>query len=205
MPEAAPDLAAWQRELGIELRLAPARDWDQAPLDAGLGLGQARRHWPLLRGLASRLRPAAWLLAAALVLHALLLVVEWTSLENQQRQLRQQMEASFRAAFPDAVAVADPALQMRRKLADARHAAGQGDAGDFLALLGQFGNAARDLPPGSVRTITHEGGRLGIELAGLDDAALRGLAARLAQSGLDVDLPTATAPGAPVTLTLRAP
>lgn len=70
-------------------------------------------------------------------------------LEGQKQKLNAAMESRFRAVFPDAVAVVDPSLQMRRKLAELRHGAGLPDDGDFLPIkrnvLPQFGVAARKL------------------------------------------------------------
>ena len=74
---------------------------------------------------------------------ATLLVGEWALLANERRSLQAQMEQRFRSAFPEAVAVANAPLQMRRQLAQARHAAGQIDPGDFPSLLAHFGDEAR--------------------------------------------------------------
>ena len=62
-------------------------------------------------------------------------MADWSALDRDEVDLRRQMETRFRAAFPDAVAVVDPALQMRRKLAEARHVAGKPDNGDFLPMI----------------------------------------------------------------------
>lgn len=203
---AAPDSDAWTRELGVAVRLAGPWDWRSAPPDAGVGLTQERQRWRVFTGLPARLRPAAWILGAALAIHAVALVIDWTSLASEQRDLRQRMEARFRSVFPDAVAVADPALQMRRKLAEARHAAGQSDSGDFLPMIEQVAAATRELPAGAVRTVSYEGGRLTLELSALDEASVRRIEARLRQSGLGVESPPAAtrATGANVILTVRA-
>ncbi|MDD2915238.1 MAG: type II secretion system protein GspL [Gallionella sp.] len=186
-PNAAPDIAAWQRELGIELRTAGIWDWRTAPPDAGINLVQQRKRWRIFPGMAIRLRAAAWILGAALALHAIALVTGWTLLASEQRTLRQQMEARFRAAFPEAVAVVDPVLQMRRKLAEARHAAGQSDSGDFLPMIEQVALAAKESPVGAVRTVSYEGGRMTLELS-TNDEAVRRIVARLIQSGLSVEM-----------------
>ena len=173
--EAVPDLVAWSRELGVPVVRAAANDggdWTLAPDDAGVALGERGRRWALAEGLAPRLRTAAWLLGLALGLHGLLLVGEWAVLAKARNDLRASMEAQFRATFPDAVAVADPMLQMRRQLAQARHAAGQPDPGDFPALLATLGEAGRDLPAGSLRALSYRGARLEVELAGVDAAGL---------------------------------
>ena len=207
---AAPDLEAWQRELGIVVRLAAPWDWRTASPQAGVSLMQQRRRWRMAPGVLARLRPAAWIAGAALAIEAAALVADWTLLAREQRTLRQDMVARFRATFPDAVAVADPALQMRRKLAEARHAAGQSDRGDFLPMIEQVAAAAAEFPAGAVRAVSYEGGRLTLELSAVDEAGVRRIVARLAQSGLSVDTPPAPssaparAASATVVLTVRA-
>ena len=206
VPNAAPDIEAWTRELGIAVRLAGTWDWRTAPPGAGVSLAQERQRWRALAGTAARLRPAAWILGAALVLQAAALVIDWTSLASEQRALRQQMESRFRAVFPDAVAVVDPALQMRRKLAEARHAAGQSDSGDFLPMIEHVAAVTKELPPGAVRAVSYESGRMTLELFAVDEASVRRIVARLLQSGLSVDMsPAATgAASTTVVLTVRS-
>lgn len=205
-PDAAPDIEAWQRSLGIALRFAGPWDWRAAAPDAGIAFVRERQRWRLLAGVAARLRLAAWIAAGALAIHAVALVTDWTLLAGQQRALRQQMEARFRAAFPDAVAVVDPALQMRRKLAEARHAAGLSDSGDFLPLLEQIAAGMKELPAGSVRVASYEGGRITLELVATEEAAVRRVVARLLRAGLSVDAPVASkrAGSGTVVITVRA-
>lgn len=195
-PDAAPDIGAWQRELGTALRDAGTWDWRTAPADAGVGLVQQVRRWHMLSGVAARLRPAAWMLGAALSLHAVALATAWTLLASEQSALRQQMEAQFRAAFPEAIAVADPALQMRRKLAEARHGAGQTDGGDFLPLVVQVAAAAKELPSAALRVVSYESAQMTVEIAGNDAAAVQRIESRLSQAGLAVEASTATTRGA---------
>jgi general secretion pathway protein L len=183
----SPDIAAWQRELGTPVRFAGTWDWRNARPEAGVNLMQQRRGWRLSGDLAARLRPAAWIAGVALALHAVALLTDWTLLRSEQRALRQQMEARFRAAVPDAVAVVDPALQMRRKLADARHVAGVADGSDFLPMIETAAAALKELPAGSLRVASYEQGRLSLELAGIDEMAARRFVTRLQQGGANVD------------------
>lgn len=195
---------AWQRELGIDVRLAGAWSWRTAGLGAGVALGQDRRRWRPAPGTLARLRPAAWILGAALAVHAVALAIDWSALAREQRALRREMVAQFRASFPEAVAVVDPELQMRRKLAQMRHAAGKPDAGDFLPMIERVAQVTRDLPAGSLRTLSYDSGRVKLELAGLQPAALRGLVARLTGAGMSlVEAPLANR--GTVTIQLRAP
>jgi general secretion pathway protein L len=134
------------------------------------------------------LRPAAWFAGAALAIHAMALVADWTALSAEQRRLRAGMEARFRSAFPDAVAVTNPALQMRRQLAVARPGAGVPDGGDFAPMIGKAAAALKELPPGALRSISYEAGRISLELGAVEQAAMRRIAARLGHDGLIVDV-----------------
>ena len=204
--DVVPDIEAWTRELGIAVRLAGTWDWRTAPADAGVSVAQERQRWRAFTGVAARLRPAAWILGAALALQATALVIDWTSLAGEQRTLRKQMDSRFRAAFPDAVAVVDPALQMRRKLAEARHAAGETDVGDFLPMIRKVTVAMKDLPAGGLRIVSYESGRMTLELAAGDEAAVQRILTQLVRSGLSVDPSAASQrPGsATVVITVRA-
>ena len=184
----APDLEAWQRELGIPLHAAGAWDWRTAPEQAGVSLAQERRRWRIAPGALASLRPAAWIAGAALALHGAALITDWMRLAAEQRSVRARMETRFRSAFPDAVAVADPALQMRRQLAEARHRAGVPDAGDFAPMIEKVALGLKELPAGGLRTVSYESGRMTLELAAIDAPALRRTVARLTQTGLIADV-----------------
>ena len=205
---AEPDVEAWTRELGVGVRLAGPWDWRAAPPQAGVVLGQERQRWEgVLGGIAARLRPAAWILSAVVALHTVALVVDWAVLAREQRALRHQMESRFRALYPDAVAVADPAIQMRRKLASARHAAGVADNGDFLPMIERVAAAMKVVPECALRVLSYESGRMTLELAEPTEAKVKRLVAALTQAGLSVAQSAGARrrAGAAVVLTLRAP
>jgi general secretion pathway protein L len=201
---ALPDLGGWRHELDVPLRDAGAWDWSSAPANAGVALAQERRRWRLAPQLLARLRPAAWIAGAALAIHGAASLVDWAVLASEQRSLQARMEARFRGAFPDAVAVVDPALQMRRKLAEARHAAGRSDPGDFLPMMGEVAAALAGLPQGSLRTVSYEAGRMTLGLAAADDAVVRRVITRLSAAGLSAEAPPRAA-GAQVVLMVRVP
>jgi general secretion pathway protein L len=204
-PKTMPDVDAWQRALEVPVRDAGEWDWTRAPADAGVALAQERRAWRIAPGLLPRLRPAAWIAGAALALHAVALTVAWGALAGEQRTLQKSMVARFRAVFPDAVAVVDPALQMRRKLAEARHVAGQPDPGDFLPMLGQVAAGLEGvIPPGALKVVSYESGRMTLQFAAGDEAAVRRAMARLTQSGFTTDM-ASRAGGAGFVVTVRAP
>ena len=147
-----------------------------------------------------RLKPAAWIAGGALAIHAAAVIADWSLLRHEQSTLQRQMETRFRAAVPDAVAVVDPALQMRRKLADARHGAGVSDSGDFLPMIERVAGIARELPPGTLRVAAYEQGRLSLELIGIDEQAARRFAARLKQGAANLETEVTPARGSIVVI-----
>jgi general secretion pathway protein L len=187
-PGTSQDFKPWESALGVPMRVLGAWDWRMAPARAGISLGQERRRWRVAPAALARLRPAAWIAGAALAIHGTALIADWALLGSEQRAVRHEMEARFRSAFPDAVAVADPALQMRRQLAVARHGAGVPDGGDFAPMVEKVGAGLKELPPGGLRTISYESGRMILEFAAIEEPALRRIVARLVQTGLAVDV-----------------
>ncbi|MDW2982495.1 type II secretion system protein GspL [Rhodanobacter sp. KK11] len=188
---AQPDLGAWQLSLGVDVRLAPPYDWRTAPTLVGPRIddGGRRRWYPPPAALA-RWRAIGRVLLVALALHSVALLVDRVRLGSEQRQLRAQLEARFRALFPAAVAVADPVLQTRRQLAQARHAANQPDAGDFPVMLGKVAGALSGVQGVKLHALSYEDGRMTLELAGPDPLA-RQIETRLGQAGFDVEAPPA--------------
>lgn len=205
-PDSPPEIEAWQRALGVALRLAGHWDWRTTPPDVGVSLAQERPRWRLPAGTLARLKPAVWIAGIALAIHAVALVADWTRLASEQRGLRQQMELRFRSAFPETVAVADPALQMRRKLAEARHAIGQPDSTDFLPMMIKVAAALKAVPAGGLRVASYESGRMTLELAAVEETTVRRIVARLLQEGMraDVSPPSTQAGRATVILTVRS-
>lgn len=195
-----PDMAAWQAALGVPMRRAGLWNWRTAAPAEGVGLAQETPRWRGTPATFARLRLAAWIAGVALAVHAIALVVDWTLLAGEQRSLRRQMDSRFRATFPDAVAVVDPLLQMRRKLAETRHTAGQPDMGDFLPMIEKVVSEMRDLPPGSVRIVSYEGGRITLEILTGDLAAVDRIVAQLRQVGLSADSASSAAGRAAITV-----
>lgn len=204
-PATAPQIEAWQRVLGIPVYLAGTWDWRRAP-QSSISLLQERKRWPLFRGFFSRLRPAVWIGAAALVIHSLAVAADWALLANEERALHQQMETRFRALFPAAVAVVDPALQMRRKLVEARHAAGVPDTADFLPMIKAVGPGLSELAPGSLRAVSYDSERMTLELAA-EEGLVNRIAAHLRENDLRADINPlpADAEGEIIVLAVTAP
>ena len=205
-PGAQPDLAAWQQSLDVTVRLAPAEDWRAAPMMT-VQIDQERQRWRPAPATLARWRRVGWIALAALVLHSSALLADRLRLTGEQQQLRQQMEARFRALFPAAVAVADPVLQTRRQLAAARHAAGQPDAGDFAVMLDKVVAALADVPAARLHALSYEDGRMTLEFIAPRDPLARQIQNRLIEAGFAVEAPQAARGNgrSTLTLTLRSP
>ena len=162
--DAALDLQVWERELGVPCEAArPWRAWhasgrpviellqgEFAPKSGVLAL------WP-------RLRPAAILVAAAVTLEIVGVLAHWGALRYEKAQLEARMSDQFRAAFPQAQAIVDPALQMRRNLAAARTAAGMAQESDFLPLLAHASRPSAGAG-WKVKTVGYDAGRLTLDV-----------------------------------------
>lgn len=117
-----------------------------------------------LRG-ASLKAPAIWLGVAALVAIGGMNIY-WLKLENEARELKQQMEGAFRTSFPETTAVVDPVLQTKRQLADLRARAGIPSANDFSVLNARIAQLMSIAPIGSVNGIEYRDGALKVRFKG---------------------------------------
>jgi len=173
----APDVRAWERELGVPCEAAgPWRAWQSIGRPAieflqgeFAGRTGARALWP-------RLRPAALLAAAAIALEIVGVFAQWGALRYEKAQLEARMSEQFKIAFPQAQAIVDPALQMRRNLQAARAAAGMAQESDFLPLLAQASRSAAGAS-WKVKSIGYDAGRLTLDVlvadAGEADSMLK--------------------------------
>ncbi len=160
----APAAAIWTERTGARTHVATGEPSLAAPVAAGaidLLAGDFATRRPGLPGL--RLPRLAWALAAAIVLLQLGFTgADYWRLERERRALEAERESIFRAAFPEARTVVDPALQMRRNLAGLQRARGQASESDFLALA----TAAAAAGPVPARRLTYAGGKLAVDRGG---------------------------------------
>jgi general secretion pathway protein L len=161
---AAPSAAAWRERLGVEVHAQPGRpDLSAAASPQAIDLlaGEFSRRAGRAASLA--VPRAAWGIAAAIVaMQFFLTLADAWRMEREWRSLEAEREAIFRAAFPEAKAVVDPALQMRRNLAGLQHARGRPAATDFLVLA----TAAARNDPAPAKRLGYSAGRLEIDRGG---------------------------------------
>ena len=109
--------------------------------------------------------PRAWrlpaALAAACVIAALVgLNLHWAQLAREKDVLRKSLEASFRAAFPQAQVVVDPLLQMNRQVASLRARSGQAGPDDVVPLLARLSQALGGIGPDALAAVEFRDGKL---------------------------------------------
>jgi general secretion pathway protein L len=178
---------AWQHSLGLPVSLGPPYAWRDGHSQAARNLltgdfAPARPPHESWRSL----RPALLLGLIALTLYSTFSFGEWIWLERHKTQLRRQMHDSFRAAFPQARTIVDPALQMQRLSDQMRRERGQLGEGDFLPLLAAASTSLS--PQDRLTRIGYDDGRLELTLQMRDAPAAERLRATLARRGFTVNL-----------------
>ena len=138
-----------------------------------------------------QLRPALPVLGIIVALHLVASLGDWARLRHEKNRLQNDMVATFKQTFPEATAVVDPALQMRRNLSGLRRTRGVADSADLLPLLAA---AAPLMRQGKVLTLQYEQDKLQFDLLLQDSAQLATLRAQLPNLPLRAEL------GAPNTL-----
>ncbi|MBP9713760.1 MAG: hypothetical protein KBD60_08740 [Sterolibacterium sp.] len=199
----ATQASAWQTRLGIPVQHAGEYLWREAPSQTARNLLTGDFTPPRARGEGwSSLKPTAWLAAFGLTLYSVFSFAEWAHLEHQKTQMRQQMTERFRATFPQAQTIVDPALQMQRLHDQLRRERGQLGAGDFLPLLAAATETAA--LPGTLRHLDFEDGRLDMTLRLADASAVERLRDTLTRRGLGVTVRAPSPTSSPSTGSVEA-
>lgn len=189
--DSAAEVPTWEHELGVPCEAAPPwRTWQSngRPVIEFLQGEFAPRHgarapWP-------RLRLAAFLAAVALAVETVGVFAHWGVLRHEKARLEAQMNERFRTAFPQARAIVDPALQMRRNLDAARAAAGMAQESDFLPLLAKA-TRAEGGSGWKVKTVGYDAGRLTVDVLLADRGEADSMLKRFDQGSVGVALEAA--------------
>ena len=138
-----------------------AQGWAQGPVVNMLQGAYSRSHeWGRL------LRPwraSAALLLAGLLISAVATGVDYYRLSQQQQQLRADIEAVYRKAFPETRRVVDPRAQMEQQLKQLQRGAGGGNT-DFLFMLAETAKVLRATRGIDIQGASYRDGRLDLEL-----------------------------------------
>ena len=194
-PDTPLDANAWECELGVPCEFG--RRWSewqsQGPRSVEFLQGEFAASAHTFNRLWPRLGPAAILAAAALGVEVVGTFCQWGVLRYEKSQLEARMREQFKAAFPQAQAVVDPALQMRRNLQAARAAAGVPQESDFLPLLAR---AARADQGWRVKTVGYDAGRLTFDVVFADRGQAESMLKRFDDKDIGVSIENANSKSA---------
>jgi general secretion pathway protein L len=184
---ASSDCSACWRGRGAVGNSLGDQAWSSCKATSLANRGGLSAYWP-------RLRPAAILASAALAIEVVGTLCHWGALRYERAQLEARMRDQFKAAFPQAQAIVDPALQMRRNLQAARAAAGVPQEGDFLPLLARAVHAS-PRAGWKVKAITYDAGRLTLDVILADREQADSILKRVADKDVAVTLEAASPKG----------
>jgi type II secretory pathway component PulL len=112
------------------------------------------------------------------------------------------MDHHFRKAFPEAKAVVDPALQMRRSVAELRRGAGEADGADLVPMLVKLSPVLATFS-GSPQSLKFERGEIELQLPVTPGETRERLASRLQVPGLRVRVERVATGGGATLATIR--
>ncbi len=134
----------------------------------------------------SLLRPALIIAAVMLGLHLVFSALDWWRLDHERRTLESAMVGVFKSAFPDARAIVDPALQMRRNLETLKRERGIAQDNAFLAQLARAATLIEGDSELKTRGAHWDGTRLTLDVEALNAQTLEPLKARLSGAGAQI-------------------
>jgi general secretion pathway protein L len=184
--EAMPNVDEWAA-IGCEVEPMPALSSGLPLLASGLAGPQLLDLLPgVSAGQAGAMGPVkAWRAVAAFLLLALLIQFGgmgygYWLLQAEESVLRQEVEETFKTAFPEVRRIVNPRIQADQQLAEMRRIYGQG--GDaFLSLLYVSGQELQKGNGLQITDLSFKGGVLQLRLQGRDLSQFEGLKQRLEQ------------------------
>ncbi|MEN8170285.1 MAG: type II secretion system protein GspL [Pseudomonadota bacterium] len=134
-------------------------------------------------------RATAALLACWLLLLGGESIYNYQRLAAEEERLYRAVEQVYRDTFPEAKNVANPRVQMERKLTELQ---GGGNGGAFVALLGASGPVLNSAKGVQLQNLRYREGELELALELKDLPTLDTLKESLQQQGLEVEIRNAT-------------
>ncbi len=137
-------------------------------------------------------RASAALLLVGLLVSGITTGVDYYRLSREHAQLRADIEAVYRKAFPQTRRVVDPRAQMEQQLSQLQRSAGGGNT-DFLFMLAETAGVLRATQGINIQGASYRDGRLDLELQADNLQILDQLKQSLAASGrMQAEIQSAT-------------
>jgi general secretion pathway protein L len=186
---AALGVSSWAEELGLAVeRVAPPSpherisrlfDRNARRIDFLTGAFARTGGWSAYTAL---LRPALIVAVLMLALQLGFSALDGWRLESERGALEAGMIATFKAAFPEARAIVDPALQMRRNLEAIKRERGIVGASDFQLQLARAALLVESAAGIKARGVQWNGQRLNVDIEAGSAESFEPLKTRLAAS-----------------------
>jgi general secretion pathway protein L len=136
-------------------------------------------------------RPAIILLGLWLLMQMSMFVAEYSRLSTSNSELKEQIEAVYRDAFPQSHNIVNPKVQMQRGLEKLRSGGGQNEG--LLPLLAQAGAVFKDTNGVILRTLRFKSNKLDVDIEIPDLQSLDKLKQRLSdEAKLSVEIVSAS-------------
>ena len=180
--------AVWSARLNLSIEPRGAWAWQSAETSGAAALNLLQGEFAAPRksqAWIKPLRPALWVLGLIVVVHLMASVADWARLRHEKNLLQNDLLASFKQTFPEARAIVDPALQMRRNLSELRRTRGVADNADLLPLLAV---AAPVMRQGKILALHYAQDKLQFDLLLRDSAQLNTLREQLRSLPLHTEL-----------------
>jgi general secretion pathway protein L len=138
-------------------------------------------------------KPAAITLAILLTMQICFSIIDYAIKVQQNNKLDQAMVTQFKASFPNATAIVDAPLQMKRNLDDLKHGAGQSSNTDFLPLLAATTSNIGAISAEKLKGMDYQDGKLMLNLLMPDMEQAQAMRLRLSSAGLSATIESAHA------------
>ena len=181
-----PAVADWAIELGVEVSIGEPFVWYRIRNDSPSLLHGEFKPRHQRQAWIARVRPALWLVSAALLLDLALGLAHVGWQRNQINGINEKISQLFQRTFPNTPTI-NPVAQMQRQLDSLRGQIGQLRSDDALAMLAAVGDALGADGRDAIHSIRYEEGVLELSLTPLVATRVGSIREQLTMQGLSVD------------------
>ncbi len=197
----------WASQLGVLISRPSQQEWFVSRTKPTVNLlqGEFQPSGAISRNLIA-FKPAAITLAVLLFMQISFSMIDYAIKARQNLKLDQAMVTQFKASFPNATAIVDAPLQMKRNLDDLKHGAGQSSNTDFLPLLATITPNIGAISVERLKGMDYQNGKLVLNLLMPDMEQAQAIRQRLSTAGLSVAIesPHPTTHGLELQLSISA-
>ena len=181
--------AAWASQLGVLFSRPIEQEWfvsNTKPI-VNLLQGEFQPSGAISRNLIA-FKPAAITLAILILMQVSFMIIDYGIKARKNSMLDQAMVTQFKASFPNAKAIVDAPLQMKRNLDELKHGAGQISNADFLPLLAAITSNIGPISADRLKSMDYQNGKLELNLTMPDMEQAQAMRQRLSTAGLSATI-----------------